>query len=600
MKIYDSMLYPRETSKRYVVDISGLWKFQIDEKNDGYQKKWMNGLPDPITMAVPSSFNDIFTDKKIRDYAGYIWYEKSFFVPSEWKDKNLELRFGAVTHGCQVWINGTNMGTHKGGFMPFAVNLEEVLHFDEENIVVVAVSNLLDFTTLPIGRTKTLSNGRKVVLPHFDFFNYAGIHRPVKLVVTPKEKIEDITIVTNIDKDHKVGMIQYEIETSGKNEVQVEVYDENKKLVGEMIGKTGEIIIENPILWKPKDAYLYKFRVKIFQNKEVLDDYYLNIGIRTVEVKENRFMINGEPFYFKGFGKHEDSEYRGRGYDPVVMLRDFELFDWIHANSIRTSHYPYAEEFYELADRKGIVIIDEVAAVGFQAVVKVDHVDIFSQEIVQKETLNYHKLEIERLIKRDKNHACVVMWCLTNEPDSKSPDSEKYFQEIYSYARTLDLQKRPLTYANFMYINAKECKVHQFVDVIGLNRYWGWYEKAGEEFVDAMEIFKKDLQEFSELGKPILFFEYGADTVSGIHKLPSVTFSEEYQVEFLSEYHKMFDRCENVIGEHVWNFADFQTTEGPLRVDGNKKGIFTRSRQPKSAAYLLKERWGELPNNYKA
>ena len=88
-------------------------------------------------------------------------------------------------------------------------------------------------------------------------------------------------------------------------------------------------------------------------------------------------MINGEPFYFKGFGKHEDSEYRGRGYDPVVMLRDFELFDWIHANSIRTSHYPYAEEFYELADRKGIVIIDEVAAVGFQAVVKVDHVDIF-------------------------------------------------------------------------------------------------------------------------------------------------------------------------------------------------------------------------------
>lgn len=598
MNLYDSMLYPIESSQRYVVDLCGYWKFKIDTDHNGREKGWSTGLVDSVLMAVPSSFNDIFTEKNIRDHAGDVWYERTFFVPKEWENKNLEIRFGSATHRAEVWVNGQAMGNHKGGFMPFAVNLKDVVKFGEENTLVVAVNNLLDLTTLPLGKTKILSDGRKVVLPHFDFFNYAGIHRAVKLVVTPNERVEDITVVTDING--KNGLINYDIETSGENEVNIEVYDEDKKLVAEAVGKKGEIIIKDANLWCPGNAYLYNFKVKIVNGQEVIDEYHIEVGIRTVEVKGNRFLINGEPFYFKGFGKHEDSEYHGRGFDPVVALRDFELLDWINANSVRTSHYPYAEEFYQLADRKGIVVVDEVAAVGFQAVVKVAHTDIFAKEIVQTETLEYHKLETERLIKRDKNHACVVMWCLTNEPDSKASASEKYFKELYTHARTLDVQNRPLTYTNFMYIKFEECKLHQFVDVIGLNRYWGWYEKPGEEFVDAMETFKEDLESFSSAGKPIIFFEYGADTMSGIHKLPSVTFSEEYQVEFLEAYHEMFDSFDNVIGEQVWNFADFQTTEGAMRVDGNKKGVFTRTRQPKRAAFSLKERWNKIGNHHKA
>ncbi|GAA0181392.1 beta-glucuronidase [Clostridium sediminicola] len=598
MNLYDSMLYPRETSQRYVVDLSGYWKFKIDTDHNGRQKGWTNGLVDSVLMAVPSSFNDIFTEKKIRNHAGDVWYERTFFIPKELENKNLEIRFGSATHKAEVWVNGEEMGTHKGGFMPFAVKLNDVVKYGEENTLVVAVNNLLDFTTLPLGRTSTLADGRKVVLPHFDFFNYAGLHRAVKLVVTPKERIEDITVVTDING--KEGIIKYDVKTSGDNEVNIEVYDEDKKLVAEAEGNNGEITINDAKLWQPGNAYLYNFRAKIVKGEKVVDEYYIEVGIRTVKVKGNRFLINGDPFYFKGFGKHEDSEYHGRGFDPVVALRDFELLDWINANSVRTSHYPYAEEFYQLADRKGIVVVDEVAAVGFQAVVKVEHKPVFSEEIVQTETLQYHKLEVERLIKRDKNHPCVVMWCLTNEPDSKDSACEKYFEEVYSHARALDVQNRPLTYTHYMEIKFEECKLHQYVDVIGLNRYWGWYVKPGEEFVDAMEIFKKDLDEFSTPGKPIIFFEYGADTMSGIHKLPSVTFSEEYQINFLEAYHKMFDSYENVIGEHVWNFADFQTTEGPMRVDGNKKGVFTRTRQPKSAAFNLKKRWGKIDNNHKA
>ncbi|MCZ9990335.1 hypothetical protein OFQ66_10950 [Brachyspira hyodysenteriae] len=89
-----------------------------------------------------------------------------------------------------------------------------------------------------------------------------------------------------------------------------------------------------------------------------------DFGIRTVKVEGTKFLINGKPFYFTGFGKHEDSEIAGRGYNPPVIKRDFELIKWVGANSFRTSHYPYSEEIMQAADREGIVIIDEVAAVG--------------------------------------------------------------------------------------------------------------------------------------------------------------------------------------------------------------------------------------------
>src|SRR6185437_16260032 len=89
-------------------------------------------------------------------------------------------------------------------------------------------------------------------------------------------------------------------------------------------------------------------------------------GVRTVAVRDGKFLINGEPFYFKGFGKHEDFPLYGRGFDAVVNVKDIGLLKWIGANSFRTSHYPYSEELMRLADREGLVVIDEVPAVGMQ------------------------------------------------------------------------------------------------------------------------------------------------------------------------------------------------------------------------------------------
>jgi beta-glucuronidase len=128
-------------------------------------------------------------------------------------------------------------------------------------------------------------------------------------------------------------------------------------------------------------------------------------------------------------------------------------------------------------------------------------------------------------------------------------------------------------------------------DVLCLNRYYGWYERCGE-LESAEEELEKDLLSWQDkYRKPMIMTEYGADTFAGIHAAAATPWSEEFQAELLKIYHRVFDGVECLIGEHVWSFSDFQTSQHVFRVDGNKKGIFTRERKPKTAAQTLRRRW---------
>ena len=131
-------------------------------------------------------------------------------------------------------------------------------------------------------------------------------------------------------------------------------------------------------------------------------------------------------------------------------------------------------------------------------------------------------------------------------------------------------------------------------DVTCINRYFGWYSQTGD--LEAAEMFLEEEMRLWQdtYDQPIIMTEYGADTIAGLHSILAVPFSEEFQVDMLDMYHRVFDRIDAMAGEHVWNFADFQTSIGIRRVDGNKKGVFTRDRKPKAAAHSLKKRWTGL------
>lgn len=600
-----SMLYPKTTLTRRRISMDGMWKFHLDERSVGENEGWIDGIPGEEMIPVPASFQDFYTEKDIREYTGDFWYETDFFVPGEWEGREILLRFGAATHRAGVYVNGILITEHEGGFLPFSADVTTVVRYDSYNKVVVKVNNELNCTNIPCGETITLPNGKKMSKPYFDFFNYAGLQRSVYLLAVPRESVVDFDLDYAIHG--KNAEVSYQVRTNGEHAVQLELLDAEGSCVAQKDGKEGVLYVENARLWQVRNAYLYRLRIRIMDGEELIDEYEQEIGIRTVKVEGTDILINGEPVYLKGFGKHEDSDIVGRGFSIGIMKRDFELMKWIGANSFRTSHYPYSEEIYQMADREGFLIIDEVPAVGmFQSLMNFMEASTGKQTaFFEKETtpvlLKAHLRAIEEMIARDKNHPSVVAWSLLNEPETTNEAAVPYFKEVFDLANKLDMQKRPRTFALIMNSLPDTCKCYQFSDIIALNRYYGWYMKGGYEISVAEELFRKEMNAWKEkkLNKPFIFTEYGADTLASEHKLPSVMWSQEYQDEYLKMTHEVFDSYDFIKGEQIWNFADFQTTEGIMRVNGNKKGVFTRQRQPKDIAYKLKERWENLPLDYK-
>ena len=130
--------------------------------------------------------------------------------------------------------------------------------------------------------------------------------------------------------------------------------------------------------------------------------------------------------------------------------------------------------------------------------------------------------------------------------------------------------------------------------MICLNRYYGWYY-GGPDLEGPEEALRAELKDWERLGKPLMFTEYGADTVMGFHDTTPVMYTEEYQLDYYKMNNRVFDEFDFVVGEQAWNFADFMTSQGMLRVQGNKKGLFTRDRKPKLAAHYFRERWTNIP-----
>lgn len=598
------MLYPILTDSRFLTDLSGIWDFKLDH-GTGFEEKWYERpLENATTMPVPSSYNDLKNGIDFRDHYGWVFYQRKIAVPAVVKSQRVVLRCDAVTHKAKVYLNGTMICEHKGGFLPFEVQINEYLR-DGDNLLTIAVDNTIDYTTLPVGSEDgggmtgmfnmgaAPQNAKKKNNPNFDFFNYCGITRPVRIYTTPQDYVKDISLICDVQG--KDARISYEVEAVGGGSAVVEAYDQNGNLAARSEGAKGELEIKDVVLWQPLNAYLYEIKVTFGE-----DVYTLPYGVRTVRVEGARFFINGKPFYFKGYGKHEDTFPAGRGINLPMNTKDISLMKWQGANSFRTSHYPYSEEMMRQCDAEGIVVIDETPAVGINllfgggANFSGQKVRTFDPENGVK-TEEHHREVIRDLIDRDKNYACVVMWSIANEPDSSSEGSYEYFKPLFELARELDPQKRPCTLVSVQSGKPEDDCSYRLSDVICLNRYYGWYAFGGD-LENAEEALRSELEIWRKCGKPVMFTEYGADTVSGIHDTVPVMYTEEYQVDYYKINNKVFDEMDFVVGEQVWNFADFATSQSILRVQGNKKGLFTRDRKPKLAAHYFRERWMGIPD----
>jgi beta-glucuronidase len=597
------MLKPQTGPSRELLSLDGLYAFKVDFDRVGRQDAWFTrGLETDLEAAVPASYNDLFADQAIHDHVGYVWYQRQVRVPRGWRDQRIRLRLDSATHEGLVWVNDGLVAEHVGGYLPFEADITAHVSAGETFRLTIAVNNELTQATIPPGTLEVAPDGTRKQSYLHDFYNYAGLHRSLWLYSTPVISVEDITVVTDVDGS--AGVVSYQTMMAGgdgRERVSVRLADEAGHEVASAEGPTGSLRVEDVHLWQPGAAYLYNLTAEVFggdaEDAELVDSYTLPVGVRTVEVNGTQFLINGQPFYFTGFGMHEDHVAIGKAHSNAMMVNDFALLDWTGANSFRTSHYPYAEEVMEYADRHGIVVIDETPAVGlhlgFGAVFGGIAKKTFVEGGVDQNTAANHRQAIRELVARDKNHPSVVLWSIANEPNSSEDGSREYFEPLAKLTRELD-PTRPVGYVNVMFDGPDKEVLGDLFDVIMLNRYYGWYLQTGDLAAAEQALEKELLAWEAKYGKPIIMTEYGADTMPGLHSVFDQPWSEEYQAKFLDMYHRVFDRVGAMAGEHVWNFADFQTSNGIMRVDGNKKGAFTRDRRPKAAAHTLRTRWTNL------
>ncbi len=590
------MLKPQASATRELVNLDGLWQFKVDFNDEGFTQGWAaKALDTDLQAPVPASYNDIFTDVKIREHVGWVWYQRQVRVPRGWNGERIFVRADSATHEGVIFVNGKEVVRHLGGYMPFGADITDHVSAGQEITLTIAVNNVLTNETVPPGRVVTKDDGTKVQTYLHDFYNYGGLARSIWIFSVPSVSVTDVTVKT--DFVGSTGKVSYQVETSASADVRVSLFDEDGKEVASGNGANGTIEIANVKLWQPGNAYLYNLKVEALVGGNLADEYHLNVGVRTVKVEGNKFLVNNEPFYFTGFGMHEDHVVKGKGHDNSFMVNDFELLKWVGANSFRTSHYPYAEEVMDYADRKGILIIDETAAVGFNqsfaSMFGGPKLPTYGPETANEKTQVNLLQAVRELIQRDKNHPSVVLWSITNESETGIPEAVDFFKPAIDLAHELD-DTRPVTYINVMTEPFNKCLVAPLVDVICLNRYWGWYEDHSDLSNAAIHL-EAELKGWTEkYSVPFIITEYGADTIAGGHSIHNLPWSEEYQSAYLEMSHSVFDKFPGVVGEHVWNFADFQTKPGIFRVLGNKKGAFTRDRQPKAAAHTLRARWTKL------
>ncbi len=587
-----SPLYPQANSHRDVRDLSGLWQFQPDVDNIGEAAGWMHGLPAPRSIAVPGSWNEQHED--LRDYTDAAWYMTQAWLPAGWRNTHVLLRIGSANYFAKVWVNGVEIGSHEGGHLPFGWDISAHVTWDAPNIIVIRVDNTLLQNRLPPGGIG-MGGGNSPLsgfpLTSYDFFPYAGLQRQVWMLSVPNTHIHDVT-VTNAHSRSATGVTatvtaELTLNTPHNGGGNLRIGDAHSPLSFQNGLAEATLTLQDAKLWGPGHPHLYMLDITLDSG----DSYQLEIGIRSFEVLGDRLFLNGEPITLQGFGKHEDYAGSGRGLNLPVLVKDYDLLHWVGANSYRTAHYPYSEEAMQMADRHGILIIDETPAVGlaFQ----------LPEDIVKR----HYELATEAadaLVARDKNHACVIAWSIANEPvagsffappDPTSPAGQRgmaFLSNLIGHTKELD-PTRAVTFAG---MQAAPAEWFASCDFIAVNRYYGWYTLGGR-LAEAQTAFATEMATLhTRFGKPILVSEFGADTTPGMHAQPPEMWSEEYQVEVLKFHLDFAAEHHYIAGLHIWNFADFKTAQGIIRVNGmNYKGVFTRDRRPKMAAHFLRSRW---------
>lgn len=573
------------------IDLSGTWQFRYDPSDYGQKEEWHK--PGPIswnTTETPSSFNT--TDN--RWYSGAAWYRTSFQVPEGWTGGRLFLRFLGCNIRCQVWVNGEPVGAHRFPYLPFELDITGSLRPDTDNWLVVRVDNRIEDRAIPDRNWD-------------GWWNYGGIIREVYLEHRPALHIDDASVKTSMMSTDR-WKLKVAVDTenlSGISDVRMEVTirEASGKLVWE--GNRSERIPEGTSRWvferelrdveswSPASPSLYTATVTIKSPGGVSHEYTARFGFRQIETRGTRIYLNGEPILIKGISYHEMHPEMGMTLTDDQRRRDMKGMQALGVNMIRTAHYGHHPDFFKLADEMGFLVWTEIPAW------KTSTTSLMDPKVWEL----YGAPQLRALVDEFKNHPSVIIWSVGNEFNSDSEEGAAYVRRAVRFVRDLD-STRLITFASDEHRSRDGDRSYDYVDLIGINEYYGWYYGTMHDIGPTLDRLHRLWPD-----KPVLVAEVGSGSLPTLSNPNPADkgkdYSTEYHKKFLSTHlNQIFapERRGFVAGALVWLYNDFPDphrvgSEHPVESNYvNSKGLVTQDRREKPAFETVKKIFGNLPD----
>ena len=564
------------------MSLNGEWNYIVDVQEEGYYDYRMNPMrngffinakpkrPEDLieydfdksdVMQIPSDWNT--KDERLFFYEGTVWFKKSFQAVPMTDCKTL-LYFGAVNYDCHVYVNGKKAGHHIGGFTAFNYDISDLL-VEGENTVIVKVDNKRHADAVPT--------------QIFDWWNYGGITRDVKLVKVPMVYLEDYNLqLLKGEAKGKKRQITFSAKLSKPEAghtvtVSIPELKLKKTFTTDADGQVQSsiFIIQSKALqlWCPENPKLY--RVDISLDTSTISD---EIGFRTIETRDKQILLNGKPVFLKGISIHEEKANGGGRANSVEDAQT--LLSWaqeLGCNFVRLAHYPNNEYMVREAERRGIMVWSEIPCYWTIAWTNPD-------------TYQNAQNQLRDMIARDHNRANIIIWSIANETPH-SAQRDQFLGRLAKYARSQD-STRLISMAMEVtgasnYVNRLNDNMNEYVDVVSFNQYIGWYRDVNDAPKMRWEI---------PYNKPVIISEFGGGARYGLHGAKNQRWTEEFQENLYKENTAMLDKIEGLSGTTPWILKDFRS---PRRVlPGvqdyyNRKGLFSDKGEKKLAFYILRD-----------
>jgi beta-glucuronidase len=542
------------------ISLNGKWKCKSDIKNKGIENKWY--LPENYNVndkelhdiKIPTSFNLL---KDFENFEGIIWHFYQFEVNGnlDFNKYDFQVRFKGANYNTKVWLNGRFLGEHNGGFTPF--------HFDINTLIKKRYNSLI---------VRTDNTRKKDQIPpiSFDWFNWGGIYRDIDLLILPKNRINDVIIKTNL-RNKQESKIEVLYSIKGDVILEWQILDSSKSHVlykgvaPEGSGKGSfNLIINNPKLWAPNTPNLYYLRIyNISQKNDKILIFNSHFGIRQIEVIGINLYLNKEKIFLKGASLHEEYMPYGRTIPYEKRREDVDNFKSLGFNAIRTGHYSHDEDLINIADKVGILILEEIPV-------------YWSCDFKNPQTYETAVNMLMELIWRDINHPSVIWWSVGNELPLHTKSCSRFVKSLMNLIRDID-KTRIVTVVSRKLIPDLTRKS---VDIATLNTYFGWY--YGNE---KMISFILDLIRAPVFNKPWIYTEFGAGAKYGFHvdwnKL--VKYSEEKQMQLLDYIIRTINSKDHFVGWFIWIYRDFRSPyrQNRFQLGYNRKGIVSEKNERK-------------------